>query len=86
MNSEAPSAIRLNQHTDLELRTLETSSQLDPASTSSFQESTTTQPDSSINVQELPPVDAGWGAWTFCLAGLVLETLVWGFGFRYVVP
>ncbi|RPD73239.1 MFS general substrate transporter [Lentinus tigrinus ALCF2SS1-7] len=36
-----------------------------------------------INVQELPPVDRGIRAWTFCAAGFVLEMMVWGFGFSY---
>lgn len=93
MDSEASSAIQLNSHiqtaSDLELRTFGTSSSggLGPqsASTSDFQADTpASNLDPSVNVQELPPVDAGRGAWTFCLAGLVLETLVWGFSFRYV--
>ena len=35
-----------------------------------------------LNVQQLPPVDGGWQAWMFCGASFILETLVWGFGFR----
>lgn len=35
-------------------------------------------------VQELPPVDRGIKAWTFCAAAFVLEMMVWGFGFRFV--
>ncbi|EUC60949.1 MFS-1 domain protein, partial [Rhizoctonia solani AG-3 Rhs1AP] len=29
----------------------------------------------------LPPMDKGFAAWSFGVAGFVLETLVWGFGF-----
>ncbi|KAK7686226.1 hypothetical protein QCA50_010446 [Cerrena zonata] len=90
MDSEASSAVQFNSHiqTDLELRTFGTSGGggLGPqtASTSDFQADTSASNlDLSVNVQELPPVDAGRGAWTFCLAGLVLETLVWGFSFSY---
>ena len=35
-----------------------------------------------LNAQQLPPVDGGMQAWMFCAASFVLETLVWGFGFR----
>ncbi|KAH8100922.1 hypothetical protein BXZ70DRAFT_907080 [Cristinia sonorae] len=41
------------------------------------------EPDASVNVQQLPPVDSGHQAWLFCFASFVLETLVWGFGFSY---
>ncbi len=41
-------------------------------------------PQEGVTVQELPPVDKGIGAWTFCAAGFVLEMMVWGFGFRFV--
>ncbi|EPQ56309.1 MFS general substrate transporter [Gloeophyllum trabeum ATCC 11539] len=34
---------------------------------------------------ELPPVDGGWRAWTFCFAAFWLETMVWGFGYSYGV-
>ncbi|KAI0788869.1 major facilitator superfamily domain-containing protein [Abortiporus biennis] len=37
------------------------------------------------NVQELPPVDRGWRAWTFCTAAFVLEILTWGFSYGYGV-
>ncbi|TFK93289.1 MFS general substrate transporter [Polyporus arcularius HHB13444] len=40
-------------------------------------------PQEGVTVQELPPVDKGIGAWTFCAAGFVLEMMVWGFGFSY---
>ena len=39
--------------------------------------------DDGVNVQELPPVDRGLKAWTFCAAGFVLEMMIWGFGFRF---
>ena len=42
------------------------------------------EPQEGVNVQELPPVDRGLRAWTFCAAGFVLEMMVWGFGFRLV--
>ena len=34
------------------------------------------------NVQTLAPVDGGRQAWTFCFCAFLLETIVWGFGFR----
>ncbi|PIL35155.1 MFS general substrate transporter [Ganoderma sinense ZZ0214-1] len=39
--------------------------------------------DDEVIVQELPPVDRGVKAWTFCAAGFVLEMMIWGFGFSY---
>ena len=42
------------------------------------------EPQDGANVQELPPVDSGVQAWTFCAAGFVLEMMVWGFGYRQV--
>ncbi|TCD66437.1 hypothetical protein EIP91_001373 [Steccherinum ochraceum] len=41
------------------------------------------EPNAFSNVQQLPPVDGGRQAWTFCFASFILETLVWGFGFSY---
>ncbi|THH27418.1 hypothetical protein EUX98_g6779 [Antrodiella citrinella] len=35
------------------------------------------------NVQQLPPIDGGRGAWLFCFSSFIVETLVWGFGFSY---
>lgn len=46
----------------------------------------TSEPDSSVNIQQLPPVDGGHQAWLFCFASFILEMLVWGFGFRYRRP
>ncbi|KAI0788899.1 major facilitator superfamily domain-containing protein [Abortiporus biennis] len=43
------------------------------------------EPNDDTNVQELPPVDRGWRAWSFCLAAFTLETLVWGFSYSYGV-
>ena len=40
-------------------------------------------PREGANVQELPPVDRGMGAWLFCAGGFVSEMMVWGFSFRY---
>ncbi|KAI0686604.1 MFS general substrate transporter [Earliella scabrosa] len=40
-------------------------------------------PQEGANVQELPPVDRGVGAWTFCAAAFVLEMMIWGFSFSY---
>ncbi|KAI0718179.1 MFS general substrate transporter [Cerioporus squamosus] len=40
-------------------------------------------PQEGADVQELPPVDRGLRAWTFCAAGFVVEMMVWGFGFSY---
>ena len=40
------------------------------------------EPQEGVNIQELPPVDRGVGAWTFCITACVLEMMVWGFGFR----
>ena len=39
-------------------------------------------PQEGVTVQELPPVDRGVRAWTFCFAGFILEMFVWGFSFR----
>ncbi|KDQ61479.1 hypothetical protein JAAARDRAFT_54845 [Jaapia argillacea MUCL 33604] len=36
-----------------------------------------------VHVQELPPIDRGTKAWTFCFCSFILETMVWGFGFSY---
>lgn len=36
----------------------------------------------NTNVQELPPVDRGFSAWAFCASAFLLETIIWGFGFR----
>ena len=41
----------------------------------------TSEPDDSVHVQQLPPVDGGKQAWLFCFASFVVEALVWGFGF-----
>ncbi|CAE6450827.1 unnamed protein product [Rhizoctonia solani] len=38
-----------------------------------------------INASELPPVDTGFGAWSFVASAFVLDTLVWGFGLTYGV-
>ncbi|KAI0824006.1 MFS general substrate transporter [Trametes gibbosa] len=40
-------------------------------------------PQEGATVQELPPVDSGIKAWTFCFSAFVLEMMVWGFGFSY---
>ncbi|KAI0694845.1 MFS general substrate transporter [Earliella scabrosa] len=40
-------------------------------------------PQEGVNVQELPPVDKGFAAWSFCAASFVLEIMVWGFSFSY---
>ena len=95
MNSEASSAIHLTrQGTDaIELASLDSSSIHRHVHTSStnIDESQTdvsiagneNDSETPVNVQELPPVDIGWRAWTFCFSGCMLETLVWGFGLRY---
>ncbi|CAE6495290.1 unnamed protein product [Rhizoctonia solani] len=52
---------------------------------------TTSKDGDDINQDEpheglsLPPMDKGFAAWSFGVAGFVLETLVWGFGFTYGV-
>lgn len=38
--------------------------------------------DTELSAQALPPVDGGRQAWTFCFCAFLLETIVWGFGFR----
>ena len=38
-----------------------------------------------VAVQELSPVDHGFGAWAFCACSFVVETLIWGFLFRYAL-
>ncbi|KAI0373779.1 MFS general substrate transporter [Pilatotrama ljubarskyi] len=40
-------------------------------------------PQEGATVQELPPVDRGLKAWTFCVCGFVLEMMIWGFSFSY---
>ena len=40
--------------------------------------------DGGVTVQELAPVDRGVRAWTFCFCSFVLETMIWGFCFRFV--
>ncbi|KAJ2985860.1 hypothetical protein NUW54_g10004 [Trametes sanguinea] len=40
-------------------------------------------PREGATIQELPPVDRGVKAWTFCFSAFVLEMMVWGFGFSY---
>lgn len=40
------------------------------------------QAEFSANIQSLAPIDGGRKAWTFCLCAFLLETIVWGFGFR----
>ncbi|OBZ77440.1 hypothetical protein A0H81_01952 [Grifola frondosa] len=40
------------------------------------------EPQEGANVQELPAVDKGVGAWMFCICGFFVEMMVWGFGFR----
>ena len=42
-------------------------------------------PDGGVTVQELAPVDHGVRAWTFCFCSFVLETMIWGFCFRFVL-
>lgn len=82
MNSEASSSSTLDLQHHLPVGTIELNSF--DAKSKSHVESGETLAEPSSNVQELPPVDVGWGAWIFCFCALILETLVWGFGFRYV--
>lgn len=84
MDSKKSPTIFLNEvsHEQIELSSLETQRrQQDTQSNASI----TTEPSPSVNIQELPPVDKGWQAWSFCFAGVVLEALVWGFSFRSVI-
>ncbi|KAL5638585.1 hypothetical protein ACGC1H_005301 [Rhizoctonia solani] len=37
------------------------------------------------NALELPPVDTGFGAWSFVASAFALDTLIWGFGLTYGV-
>ncbi|CUA73150.1 hypothetical protein RSOLAG22IIIB_10590 [Rhizoctonia solani] len=37
------------------------------------------------NASELPPVDTGFGAWSFVVSAFALDTLIWGFGLTYGV-
>lgn len=41
-------------------------------------------PQEGATVQELPPIDRGIKAWTFCFSAFVLEMMVWGFSFRFI--
>ena len=95
MNSEASSAIHLTrQGTDtIELASLDSgsihrhthtsSTNIDESQTDVSLAGDENESETPVNVQELPPVDIGWRAWTFCFSGCMLETLVWGFGLRY---
>ncbi len=40
------------------------------------------EPQEGANVQELAPVDHGFGAWSFCACGFIAEMFIWGFLFR----
>ena len=40
------------------------------------------EPQEGMSVHELPPVDRGVGAWTFCLSAVIIEIMIWGFSFR----
>ncbi|TBU45568.1 MFS general substrate transporter [Dichomitus squalens] len=40
-------------------------------------------PQEGANVQELPPVDRGFGAWMFCASAFITEMMIWGFSFSY---
>jgi hypothetical protein len=35
------------------------------------------------DVESLPPVDKGKGAWGFAASAFVLETFIWGFSYSY---
>ncbi|TFK84966.1 MFS general substrate transporter [Polyporus arcularius HHB13444] len=41
------------------------------------------EPHEGANVQELAPVDHGFGAWSFCACGFIAEMFIWGFLFSY---
>ncbi|CAE6452218.1 unnamed protein product [Rhizoctonia solani] len=44
------------------------------------------QAENSLGVTlELPPVDVGFGAWSFVASAFLLDTIIWGFGFTYGV-
>lgn len=40
------------------------------------------EPQEGTTIQELAPVDRGFGAWSFCACGFVAEMFIWGFLFR----
>ncbi|KAL1669918.1 major facilitator superfamily domain-containing protein [Schizophyllum commune] len=45
--------------------------------------STTSRTSAPTAVSELPPVDRGFGAWSFLAAAFMVETIVWGFPTAY---
>lgn len=53
------------------------------ASRSSVHETSLSSSTPGIHSSELPPVDTGFGAWSFVASAFILDTLVWGFGFTY---
>ena len=69
---------------EIELATMGESSRIASAR-SSMAALRVADPQQGVTVQELPPVDRGIRAWTFCAAAFVLEMMVWGFGFRSVL-
>ncbi|KAL1750452.1 major facilitator superfamily domain-containing protein [Schizophyllum commune] len=42
-----------------------------------------TPEDAMVNVSQLPPVDGGFGAWSFLAAAFMVETIAWAFSTAY---
>ncbi|KAG8731962.1 hypothetical protein FRC11_001323 [Ceratobasidium sp. 423] len=69
------------------------SSQVNPApsngaenvSSSSFRDASQAEISLGVTASELPPVDVGFGAWSFVASAFLLDTIIWGFGFTYGV-
>ncbi|CCO33757.1 hypothetical protein BN14_07843 [Rhizoctonia solani AG-1 IB] len=68
-------------------------SQVDPTSSDqvtntsglSFRDASQGEVSLGLSTSELPPVDVGFGAWSFVASAFLLDTIIWGFGFTYGV-
>ncbi|CEL63439.1 putative transporter MCH2 OS=Saccharomyces cerevisiae (strain ATCC 204508 / S288c) GN=MCH2 PE=1 SV=2 [Rhizoctonia solani AG-1 IB] len=68
-------------------------SQVDPTSSDqvtntsglSFRDASQGEVSLGTSSSELPPVDVGFGAWSFVASAFLLDTIIWGFGFTYGV-
>ncbi|CAE6337663.1 unnamed protein product [Rhizoctonia solani] len=68
-------------------------SQVDPTSSDqvrntsglSFRDVSQGEVSLGLSTSELPPVDVGFGAWSFVASAFLLDTIIWGFGFTYGV-
>ncbi|KAJ1302909.1 hypothetical protein OPQ81_003208 [Rhizoctonia solani] len=61
------------------------SNRAENASRSSFRDASQAEISLGAAASELPPVDVGFGAWSFVASAFLLDTIIWGFGFTYGV-